>query len=83
MESFVLPEVAMTSDGFHFVLRFTVDKVRWWSRKVGTVGVRFDVWGKEIVVEDGVNVPGRGEVKSGSYWGDEFRNDEGTVSFGG
>jgi hypothetical protein len=72
----------MTSDGLHFVLRFTVDKVRWWSRKVRTVGVRFDVWGKEIVVEDRMNVPGRGEVKSGCYWGDEFRNSEGSVSFG-
>jgi hypothetical protein len=83
LESFVLPEVAMTSDGLHFVFRFTVDKVRWWSRKVRTVGVRLDVWGKEIVVEDRMNVPGRGEVESGSHRGDEFRNSEGSVSLGG
>jgi hypothetical protein len=45
LELFVLPEVAMTSDGLHFVLRFSVDKVRWRSRKVRAVGVRLDVWG--------------------------------------
>jgi hypothetical protein len=45
LELFVLPEVAMTSDGLHFVLRFSVDKVRWGSRKVRTVGVRLNVWG--------------------------------------
>jgi hypothetical protein len=45
LESFVFPEVAMTSDGFYFVFRFSVDKVRWGSRKVRAVGVRFDVWG--------------------------------------
>jgi hypothetical protein len=45
LEPFVLPEVAMTSDGLHFVLRFSIDKVRWGSRKVRTVGVRLDVWG--------------------------------------
>ena len=45
LKSFVLPEVVMVSDGFHFVFRFSVDKVRWGSRKVGAVGVRFDVWG--------------------------------------
>jgi hypothetical protein len=45
LESFVLPEVAMTSDGFHLVFHFSVDKVRWGSREVRAVGVRFDVWG--------------------------------------
>jgi hypothetical protein len=44
LELFVLPKVAMVSDGFHFILHFSVDKVRWGSRKVGTVGVCFDVW---------------------------------------
>jgi hypothetical protein len=83
LESFVLPEVAMTSDGLHFVFRFAVDKVRWGSRKVGTVGVRLDVWGKEIVVEDRMDVPGRGEVELGSHRGDEFCDNERAVSFGG
>jgi hypothetical protein len=32
-------------------------------------------------MEDGVDVPGRGEVKLGSHGGDKFRNDEGTVTF--
>jgi hypothetical protein len=45
LESFVLPKVAMVSDGLHFVFRFPVDQVRWGSREVGTVGIRFDVWG--------------------------------------
>jgi hypothetical protein len=34
-------------------------------------------------MEDGVNVPRHGEVELGSHRGDEFRNDEGTVAFGG
>jgi hypothetical protein len=33
-------------------------------------------------MEDRVNVPGRGEVEFGSYWGNEFRNGEGSVTFG-
>jgi hypothetical protein len=33
-------------------------------------------------MEDGVNVPGRGEVEFGSYGGNEFRNGEGSVTFG-
>jgi hypothetical protein len=47
----------MRFDGLHFVLHFSIDKVRWGSRKVGTVGICFDVWGKKVVVENGVNVP--------------------------
>jgi hypothetical protein len=34
-------------------------------------------------MEDGMNVPGRGEVEFGSHWGDEFRNGEGAIMFGG
>jgi hypothetical protein len=45
LKSFVLPEVAMTSDGLHFIFRFPVDKVRWGPREVGAVGVRFDIRG--------------------------------------
>ena len=45
LKSFVLPEVAVTFDGLHFVFRFSVDKVRWGSREVRAVSVRFDVWG--------------------------------------
>jgi hypothetical protein len=37
--------MAVTSDGFYFILHFTVDKVRWGSREVGAVGICFDVWG--------------------------------------
>jgi hypothetical protein len=44
LQPFVLPEVAVTSDGFHFVLHFSIDKVRWRSHKVGAVGICFDVW---------------------------------------
>jgi hypothetical protein len=83
LELFVLPEVAMTSDGLHFVLRFSIDKVRWGSRKVRTVGVCLDVRGQEVVMEDGMNVPRRGEVELGSHRGDEFRNDKGAIAFGG
>jgi hypothetical protein len=45
LQPFVLPEVAMASDGLHLVFRFPVDKVRWGSCEIGTVGVGFDVWG--------------------------------------
>jgi hypothetical protein len=34
-------------------------------------------------MEDRMNVPGRGEVKLGSHRGDEFRNNERAVTFGG
>jgi hypothetical protein len=45
LELFVLPEVAMVSDGFHFIFRFSVDKVRWGSGEVRAVGICSDVWG--------------------------------------
>jgi hypothetical protein len=34
-------------------------------------------------MEDGVNVPRRGEVKLGGHWGYEFRNGKGAVTFRG
>jgi hypothetical protein len=34
-------------------------------------------------MEDGVNVPRRGEVKLGSYRGDEFCDGKGAVAFRG
>ena len=37
LESFVLPEVAMCLDGFHLILLFSADKVRWWSGEVWAV----------------------------------------------
>jgi hypothetical protein len=45
LKSFVLPEIAMTSDGLHFIFRFSVGKIRWGSHKVRTVGICFDIWG--------------------------------------
>jgi hypothetical protein len=45
LKSFFPSKMAVTSDGFYFILRFTVDKVRWGSREVGAVGICFDVWG--------------------------------------
>jgi hypothetical protein len=45
LELFVLPKIAMTSDGLHFVFRFPVDKVRWGSRKVRAMGICFDIRG--------------------------------------
>jgi hypothetical protein len=45
LKSFVLPKVAMTSDGLHFVFRFSINEIRWWSREVWTVGTCFDIWG--------------------------------------
>jgi hypothetical protein len=34
-------------------------------------------------MKNGVNVPGRGEVKLGSHWGDEFRDDERSITLRG
>ena len=45
LESFVLPKVAMASDGFYLVFRFSIDKVRWGFCEIGTVGVGLDIWG--------------------------------------
>jgi hypothetical protein len=45
LESFVLPEMAVASDGFYFVLRFAIDEVRWGPCEVGAMGICFDVWG--------------------------------------
>ena len=41
----------------HLVLCFSRDKVRWWSGVVGSMGVCFNVWGKQTGVEYGVDVP--------------------------
>jgi hypothetical protein len=64
LKSFVLPEIAVTSDGLHFVLRFSVDKVRRGSREVGTVGVSFYERSEKGVMEDRMNVPRDGELES-------------------
>jgi hypothetical protein len=45
LQCFVLSEVAVVSDGLHFVFRFSVDKVRWGSGKIRAVSICFDVWG--------------------------------------
>jgi hypothetical protein len=83
LQLFVLPKVAMSPDGLHFVLRFSIDKVRWGSHKVGTVGTCFDIWGKKVVMEDRVDVPRHGEIQLRGDWGDEFRDGEWAISFWG
>jgi hypothetical protein len=45
LESFVLPKVAVTSDGFHFVSHFSIDQVRRRPHEVGAVGRYLDEWG--------------------------------------
>ena len=34
LQGLVTPEVPVITDLLHFILRFSVDKVRWWSGKV-------------------------------------------------
>jgi len=57
LKSFVSPETPMLPYCLHLVLVFSFDKVRWWSREVGAMRVRFDIWGKKAGVKYGVNVP--------------------------
>jgi hypothetical protein len=45
LELFVLPKVAMASDGFYFIFCFSINKVWWRSCEVGAMGICFDVWG--------------------------------------
>src|SRR5487761_1562614 len=51
---------SMTSvapDVLDFVFGFSCDKVRWGSGEVGTVRVRFDIWGEKTGVKHGMYVP--------------------------
>ena len=38
---------SVINDVFHFVLRFSSDKVRWWPRVVGAMGLVFMIRGQE------------------------------------
>ena len=49
---------------FYFVLFFSFDKVRRWSFKVGAVGGRLPIGGKEGDVERVPYLPGGGEVEA-------------------
>jgi len=61
LQFLVSPEASVLPYCFHFVLILAFDKVGWWSREVGAVRVRFDIWGKKAGVKDRVNVPLDGE----------------------
>ena len=38
---------SVINDAFHFVFRFSSDKVRWWPRVVGAMGLVFVIRGQE------------------------------------
>src|SRR5487761_1266623 len=52
-----LSMMSVISDVLDFVLSFSFDKIRWGSREVGTVRVRFDIWGKETGMEYWMYIP--------------------------
>ena len=45
------------SDLFHFVLFFIIDQIRWGMGVIWTMGMCFDIWGKEGCMEDWMNCP--------------------------
>src|SRR5579863_7084386 len=67
LELFSPPMTLVAPYLLHLVFRFSRDKVRWWSGIVGSVRVRFDVWGKQASVEYRVDVPLMGKLKLIGY----------------
>ena len=60
----VCPSVeAVINDTLHLVLRFSSNKVRWWSRVIGAMGLVFMIGGQEGGVEDVMDGPGYGELE--------------------
>ena len=49
---------SVINDIFYFVFRFSSDKVRWWPRVVGAMGLVFMIRGQERGVEDVMDGPG-------------------------
>ena len=49
---------------FHFVFVFAFDKIRWGTREVGAVGVRFDIWGEKTGMKHRMYVPLSGEFQT-------------------
>ena len=57
LKLFVSSKASVVPYCFDLVFVLSFDKIRWWPREVGTVRVRFDVWGKKAGMENRVNVP--------------------------
>ena len=49
--------MSVVSNLFHFVLFFIIDQVRWGMGVVWSMGICFDIWGKEGCVEDRMDCP--------------------------
>ena len=49
--------VLMIPNLFYLVLFFIIDQVRWGSGVIWTMGMCFNVWGKEGSMEDWMNCP--------------------------
>ena len=52
-----MPVMSVISNLFHFVLFFIIDQIRWGMGVIWTVGMCFDIWGKERCMEDWMNCP--------------------------
>src|SRR5579863_700089 len=67
----------------HFIFRFSQDKVRWWPGIVGSVRVRFDVWGEQAGMEHGVDVPLMGQLELIGHGRDDSSDLKRSITFGG
>ena len=63
LEGACSPVESVINDTFYFVFCFSRDKVRWWSRVVGAMGLVFMIRGQERGMEDVMNGPGYGELE--------------------
>ena len=54
----------MSNDHFDFVFLFSINQIRWWLKEVGAMFHSFLIGCKKRSMEDQVDLPSRGGVKS-------------------
>jgi hypothetical protein len=74
---------SVAEDTLHFILLFSVDKVRWWSGEVFSVCCGFAIREEKGCMEDVVYVPGTRELELVRHRGNLFEDFERSVAFGG
>ena len=58
LESVCTSMKTVINNVLYFILRFSSDKVRWWPRVVGAIGLAFVIGGQKGGMEDIMNGPG-------------------------
>jgi len=51
-------------DQIYFVFFFSIDKIRWWFRKIPSVNIGFTIWSKAAAMNDIVYLPLNWELES-------------------